>query len=159
MHRNDFGDSVSMQRIRSLSDPATQVIAGSFSTRCSLRASNTGCAVALSDAPRRPQVPDALAPFHLASVDERTRRVRDVLGWAWSIYRRGGLSMCDAINAAAEGNAAGEYAKITLRRILLELNLTAWERHPNRTRRDVHGLFRKAINKLGGHRGGWRVSQ
>jgi hypothetical protein len=67
--------------------------------------------------------------------------------------------MVDAINDAAAGMAEGEFAKISLRRILLELNLTAWEQHPHRTRRDVHALFRKAINRLATHRGGWRVSQ
>ena len=103
------------------------------------------------------EVPDALAPFHLASAAERTRRVRDVLRAAWRVYRSGSRSMVDSINDAAEGSATGEYAKISLRRILLELNLTAWESHPARTRRDVHALFRKVIGKLTDHRGGWQV--
>jgi hypothetical protein len=103
--------------------------------------------------------PDALAPFHKASPSERSRRVRDVLLRAWRVYRAGERSMVDAINDAAAGMAEGEFAKISLRRILLELNLTAWEQHPHRTRRDVHALFRKAINRLATHRGGWRVSR
>lgn len=104
--------------------------------------------------------PDALAPFHLASDVERTRRVRDVLRWAWRIYRRSdGRSMVDAVNDAADGAATGEYAKRTLRRLLLELNLQAWEAHPLRTRADVHSLFRRAINKLAHRPGGWQVRQ
>lgn len=79
---------------------------------------------------------------------------------AWKIYRRGAVSMVDSINEAnGMQDAAGEFAKISLRRILLELNLTAWEQHPHRTRDDVHKLFRKAINRLAQHRGGWRVGR
>jgi hypothetical protein len=104
-------------------------------------------------------VPDALAPFHLASFPERNRRVRAVLVRAWKIYRAGDCSMPDAVTEAAAGSAEGEYAKMSLRRILLELNLTAWETHPTRTRDDVHRLFRKAINRLAHRTGGWRVSR
>lgn len=107
----------------------------------------------------RAVVPDALAPFHLASPAERRRRVRDVLLLAWRVYRRGGLSLCDSINEAADGSATGEYAKTELRRVLLEINLVAWESHPNRTRDDVHRLLRRAIGRLTPHRGGWRVSR
>ena len=105
------------------------------------------------------RVPDALASFHLASPQEKARRVRDVLVRAWRVYRRGERSMLDSINDGAGVDAAGEYAKISLRRILLELNLTAWETHPARSRDDVHALFRKAIGKLTPHRGGWVVAR
>lgn len=64
--------------------------------------------------------------------------------------------MVDAVGKVTLG-AEAEYAKISLRRILLELNLTAWETHPNRTRCDVHKLFKKAIGRLTPHRGGWLV--
>lgn len=118
-----------------------------------LPASNVGAAI-----PAETRIPDALAPFHLATPPERARRARDVLLLAWRIYRKGELSMVDSINAAAAPcDAAGEYAKISLRRILLELNLNAWESHPTRTRRDVHALFRRTIGKLTPHRGGWLV--
>jgi hypothetical protein len=93
----------------------------------------------------------------MASPSERTRRVRDVLLRGWRLYRAGSISMVDAISDAAGTDAAGEYAKISLRRVLLELNLTAWEEHPHRTRDDVHRLFRKAIGRLTPHRGGWLV--
>lgn len=75
----------------------------------------------------------------------------------WRIYARGGISMTDAIGAADRTSPVAEYAKISLRRILLELNLTAWQEHPIRTRADVHALFRKAIGRLTPHRGGWLV--
>jgi hypothetical protein len=104
-------------------------------------------------------VPDALKPFHLASPAERARRVRDVLLMAWRVYRRGGISIVNSINEAASSSAVGEYAKISLRRVLLELNLDAWESHPARSRDDVHRLFRKAIGRLTPHRGGWRVTR
>lgn len=103
--------------------------------------------------------PDALAPFHLASAPEKQRRIRDVLRLAWRLYRDGDVSMVDAISRVADNSPAGEYAKISLRRILLELNLSAWEAHPNRTRDDVHCLFRKAIGRLSPRRGGWRVAR
>lgn len=104
-------------------------------------------------------VPDSLAPFHLASSAERARRVRDVLLMAHRVYRRGGISLVNSVNEAATSSAVGEYAKISLRRVLLELNLDAWESHPNRTRDDVHRLFRKTIGRLTPHRGGWRVTR
>lgn len=128
--------------------------------RCPLPPGNGNLAERLNSG-KAPSVgaPDALAPFHLASPAEKQRRVRDVLRLAWSIYREGGRSMCAAIDAASEGMAAREMAKISLRRILLELNLSAWESHPHRTRDDVHRLFRKAIGRLTPHRGGWRVAR
>lgn len=103
--------------------------------------------------------PDALAPFHKASADEKRRRIRDVLQWGHSIYRRGGASMVEAVSEAAAGSATGYYALVELRRVLLELNLVAWEQHPHRTRADVHRAFKKAIGRLTPHRGGWRVSR
>lgn len=103
--------------------------------------------------------PDALAPFHKASASEKQRRVRDVLQWAHSIYRRGGASMVEAVSEAAAGSATGYYALVELRRVLLELNLVAWEQHPHRTRADVHRAFKKAIGRLTPHRGGWRVTR
>lgn len=121
--------------------------------------SNLAQALNSANSPASVGVPDALAPFHAASIDERTRRVRDVLQWAWRIYRAGKSTMVDSIDTAAAGSATGPYAKISLRRILLELNLAAWESHPARTRREVHALFRKAIGKLTPHRGGWRVTR
>lgn len=124
-----------------------------------LPSGSTNLAVALNSVNSAPGVPDPLQPFHLASPQERTRRVRDVLRNAWRLYRKGGLSISASVNAAADGSAAGEYAKVSLRRILLELNLDAWESHPNRTREDAHRLFRKAIGKLTPHRGGWRVAR
>jgi hypothetical protein len=54
-------------------------------------------------------------------------------------------------------DASVEYAKIALRHTLRELNLSAWESHPNRTRADVHALFRKTIGRLTPRRGGWHV--
>lgn len=148
-----------MERIRLLSDVEALVSAGYVLTRGSLRPSNTQRQNRENPDYMGNGAPDALKPFRLASVDERTRRVRDVLTWAWAIYRRGDVSIVDAIDEAANGGAVGEYAKRALRRILLELNLPAWEAHPNRTRADVHRLFRKAINKLTPHRGGWQVSR
>lgn len=104
-------------------------------------------------------LPDALTPFHLASQEERHRRVREVLVRAHDIYRAGELSMVDSINEATRpGSCVGEYAKITLRRILLELNLTAWEQHPARLRQEVHSLFKRAIGRVTPHRGGWNPS-
>lgn len=144
-----------MEHHDSLSDSAP-ALAGSY--RLPLGNSNLAVALNSGNSPNV-GVPDALAPFHQASPAERTRRVRDVLMVARRIYARGGISMCDAVTAAADGSAVGEYAKISLRRVLLELNLAAWEAHPNRTRRDVHALFRKAIGKLTPHRGGWRVAR
>lgn len=141
-----------MQRIRLLSDAPTADYQRSAEVRGNL-------AVALSGEIQSP-VPDALRPFHLASAQEKTRRVRAVLVAAWRVYREGGRSMVDSINAASDlRDAAGEFAKISLRRVLLELNLSAWESHPARTRRDVHALFRKVIGKLTPHRGGWLVAR
>lgn len=103
-------------------------------------------------------VPDTLAPFHLASQGERRRRVRDVLAWAWRIYSRDRVtSMLKAVEVAADGSATGPYALVEIRKTLLEINLPAWESHPNRKRRDVHAAFRKTIGRLTPHRGGWTV--
>jgi hypothetical protein len=132
-----------------------------YSGRSALRRGNTNLAEQLNSGNPEP-VPDSLAPFHKASPSERDRRVRDVLQWAHWFYRQGDCSMCGAIDRAVSGGSgdpAGEYAKLSLRRILLELNLVAWESHPNRTRQDVHRLFRKAIGKLSPHAGGWRVTR
>ena len=106
--------------------------------------------------------PDALRPFHLASEGERRRRVRRVLVEARRSYRSGAVSVLDAIDDAAAPlagveQAAGEYAKIELRRTLLEINLHAWERHPARLRADVHSALRRTIGRLTPHRGGWLV--
>lgn len=104
-------------------------------------------------------LPDALTPFHLASQQERHRRVHELLVKALAAYRAGGLSMTESIASVCRvGSPVGEYAKIYLRRILLELNLQAWETHPNRTRGDVMRLLRKAIGKLAPHGGGWRAT-
>ena len=105
-------------------------------------------------------LPDALTPFHLASQDERHRRVREVLVRAYELFRGGGMSMVASINAAcvAPSSPAGEYAKIVLRRILLELNLTAWEEHPARLRSEIHSLFKRAIGRVTPHKGGWNPS-
>ena len=141
-----------MERNRLLSDSATGDYRRNTESRGNL-------AVALSGEFQTP-VPDALRPFHLASPQEKRRRVRAVLVDAWRHYRQGKLSMVDSINAASDTrDGAGEHAKISLRRILLELNLTAWETHPARSRDDVHALFRKAIGKLTPHRGGWVVAR
>jgi hypothetical protein len=141
--------------MRSLSDSGR-----SLAVAFPLPPGNGNLAVALdSRNPPPVGVPDALAPFHLASPAERMRRVRDVLRIAWRIYRDGKRSMCDSIDDAAAGSATGPFAKISLRRILLELNLSAWESHPARTRADVHALFRRAIGRLTPHRGGWRISR
>lgn len=104
------------------------------------------------------QEPDALAPFHRASPQEKQRRIRDVLQWAHAIYKGGGVSLVESVQSAGEGSATVYYALVELRRVLLELDLSAWEKHPHRSRMDVHRLFLKAIGKLTAHRGGWRVS-
>jgi hypothetical protein len=116
------------------------------------------CAVRLSGEIKIPR-PDALAPFHLATPQERDRRVRDVLRLAWRIYRRGDVLLCDAIGEASGRGPEGEYAKQQIRRVLFEINLPAWEAHPNRSRDDIHRVFRQAISKLTPHRGGWRVAR
>lgn len=103
--------------------------------------------------------PDALLPFHLASPEERTRRVRRVLVRALALYRAGAPSMLLAINDAAEGGAEGEYAKMQLRRVLHDINLPAWEQHPARLRADVRSLLTRTIGKLTPHRGGWLVGR
>lgn len=112
---------------------------------------------AIRGAPEIP-VPDSLQSFHLASPDERRRRVRRVLVQAFVLWRAGGTTMVDAVREVGDGRAAGEYALRELRHVLLELNLTAWESHPVRLRADVHSLFRRTIGRLTPHRGGWRVN-
>jgi hypothetical protein len=102
--------------------------------------------------------PDALQPFHLASPAERCRRVRRVLLQAFLLWRAGGKTMVTAVREAADGRASGEYALIELRRVLLELDLIAWESHPARLRSDVRTLFRRTIGRLTPHRGGWHVN-
>lgn len=102
--------------------------------------------------------PDALQPFHLASPDERRRRIRRVLIKAWSQWRFGELNLVDAVREAGGPGAEAEYALTELRRVLLEINLWQWEAHPARVRADVTALFRRAIGRLTPHRGGWRCS-
>lgn len=104
-------------------------------------------------------MPDDLAPFHRASSAERDRRVRRVLRQAWRVYAEGELSLVQSVRRATENMAESEFALRKMRRVLFEINLVAWEEHPNRTRADVHALFRKAISRGAPHRGGWRVSR
>lgn len=103
------------------------------------------------------QPPDALQPFHLASKAERSRRLCRVLRLGWKLWSLGDRSIIDATREAAGGGAEGHYALNEMRCVLLELNLDHWEHHPNRSRRDVHALFRKAIGRLATHLGGWQV--
>lgn len=149
-----------MERIHSLPVPRSRVSAGSHSTRHGSPFGNANLAVAIeSGNPAYVGVPDALAPFHLASPSERQRRTRDVLQWAWKVYARGGKSLVESVREAAAGSPVGAFALQQMRHVLLELNLPAWEAHPNRTRADVHRLFRKTISRVSPHRGGWRVTR
>jgi len=105
-------------------------------------------------------MPDELQPFHLASAGERNRRIRRTLVEAFVVWRAaaGEVSMVDAVRmAGGEQFAIAEHGLQVMRRVLLELNLTAWEEHPARLRSDVRALFRRAIRKVDVHRGGWRV--
>lgn len=82
-----------------------------------------------------------------------------MLRWAARIYKRGDVKLVESVREAGDGSPVSEYALIELRRVLLQLNLPDWEAHPNRSREDVHRLFRKAIGRLTPHRGGWQVSR
>lgn len=144
-----------MERIRSLQDAAPRQY-----TCSTLRNGSANLALRLNyQNPATALVPDALAPLHLASPAERQRRVRDVLKWAWRIYAADAISMIAAVMEAAAGAPTSYYALVELRRVLLAVNLVDWEKHPHRTRADVHRLFRKAITRLSPHSGGWRVSR
>lgn len=101
--------------------------------------------------------PDELQPFHLAPEKERQRRCRRVLLEGYALWRKGGISIVDAVREAAAGGAVGHYALAELRRFLLHLDLTAWEQHPARLRADVRSLVRRVAGRLAPHRGGWRV--
>lgn len=102
-------------------------------------------------------LPDGLQPFHLASPAERRRRCRFVLANAFLRWRRGSISLVDAVRAEAGSEPSGEYALREMRMCLAELNLTAWEAHPFRLRADVRSLFRRTIARVSPHRGGWHV--
>lgn len=103
--------------------------------------------------------PDALAPFHRASRQERDRRVCDVLRAAAAIYRRGEKNLRESIDEAdGSSQVVGEYAKRYLRLLVGDLNLDRWENDPLRLRRDVHRLLRRAIGRLAPHGGGWFVA-
>lgn len=102
-------------------------------------------------------LPDELQPFHLASPNERRRRIRRTLVGGLVVWRKGGVSLVDAVRSYASSDATAEYALREMRHVLCELNLPAWEAHPNRVRADVRALFKKAIRRVDVHRGGWRV--
>lgn len=103
-------------------------------------------------------MPDELQPFHLASPSERNRRIRRRLVAALVVWRKGGISLVDAVrHGCPPEDPSAEYALQVMRRVLLELNLPAWEAHPARLRSDIRNLFRRAIGRVDVHRGGWRV--
>lgn len=105
-------------------------------------------------------MPDELLPLHKAPQQERTRRTAGVLLKGWAVWRKGELSIIHAVREAGGKNfAIAEFGLRQLRRTLFELDLDAWERHPNRTRGDVRRLFKKTIGRLGPHRGGWIVAE
>lgn len=102
-------------------------------------------------------MPEELQAFHLASPNERRRRIRRTLAAGFVIWRRGGISMVEAVREAGAGAATSEYALRELRKLLGTLDLSGWESFPNRLRAEVSSAFKRAIGRITVHRGGWVV--
>lgn len=106
------------------------------------------------------------------------RRAREIIrrgwcrGYAWvdvdgrpSHFPEAGApaaySLACAVRTAADGKIAGEHALRTLRRLTGHHNLSEWNDHPLRVKRDVIDLLSLAVREHGGpmlRRGGWRLS-
>jgi hypothetical protein len=70
------------------------------------------------------------------------------------------FSLPCAVRAAADGGIVGEHAIRVLRRLTGTHNLSEWNDHPLRTKRDVLDLLGLAMEACGGRRprrGGWTV--